>query len=729
MEAQAPGPAVLGTLLEQFYNGFIAAPDDLMGIGECINMIEAVENGPVPLPQGYGDILGQLKQVFTRIAIGDSSELHQNWEIIDKLMEQLRSGWSEVSYLHAEKVPDFPAPPATDDFLCSPAEEDPFDGDDPKGMDCSAVEDPELIKDFIEEAREHLSSIELNMLALERNPRDTNAIGEVFRPFHNIKGVSGFLNLTEIHQLTHEVETLLDHARSGKLLITDTVIDLVLTAVDILKSLIADLERGGEEGRATSTSTTMVKNFLDRLLSVQQDTDPPNIPSRKVGEMMVEGGLLEPFVVEDIVQQTKVTGHKFGEELIKQGLAEPKDVSKVLREQRHIRENAAFVRIDTGKLDNLVDMVGELVIAQSMVLCNPGVLGIQDQKLQKDCVQLRRITSELQRISMSMRMVPMKGTFQKFIRLVRDLSKKSGKEVVLEMKGEETEIDRNMVEEIYEPLVHMIRNAVDHGIETPEERVRAGKEPEGRILLSAEHKGGSIVIEIHDDGRGLDTEAIRRKAIALGLLSPGDNPDAEALYEFIFHPGFSTKESVSEVSGRGVGMDVVKRSVELLRGSMEIASTLGKGTCFKFKFPLTMAIIDGMVIRIGSERYIIPTIAVNESLRPAVECYRTVHGKGELIRVRDCWMPLIRLHRILQEGSQATDPWEAIVLVVKENGSSYCLLVDEIIGRQEVVIKSLGSTMNNIAGISGGAILGDGRVALIIDVKGIVDLHEGSRRS
>jgi two-component system, chemotaxis family, sensor kinase CheA len=329
---------------------------------------------------------------------------------------------------------------------------------------------------------------------------------------------------------------------------------------------------------------------------------------------------------------------------------------------------------------------------------------------------------------MAMRMVPIKATFQKMIRLVRDLSKKSGKEVALEMQGEDTEIDRNMVEEIYEPLVHMIRNSVDHGIESPEERNRAGKAALGTVLLAAAQQGHDIVIEIQDDGKGLDAARIRAKAVERGLISEEAHLDDDSLYQLIFHPGFSTKDVVTEVSGRGVGMDVVKRSIESLRGKVEVSSVPGRGSRFQLRLPLTMAIIDGMVTRIGDERYIVPTIALKESLRPAQEAYLTVQGRGELINVRNHLMPLIRLHQVFDVEPRHHSPWEALVLVVGENGSRYCLLVDEIIGRQEVVIKSLGGTMRNLVGVSGGAILGDGKVALIIDVKGVVNLFEGGKR-
>jgi two-component system chemotaxis sensor kinase CheA len=327
---------------------------------------------------------------------------------------------------------------------------------------------------------------------------------------------------------------------------------------------------------------------------------------------------------------------------------------------------------------------------------------------------------------MSMRMVPIKSTFQKMIRLVRDLCKKSGKEAVLEMKGEDTEMDRNMVEEIYEPLVHMIRNSIDHGIEPPVERQRLGKNPEGTIVIAAEQKGGNILIDVKDDGRGLDADKIRAKALDRKIISTEDQLDQKAIYDLIFHPGFSTKEVITDVSGRGVGMDVVKKSVEGLRGKIEVFIYPGKGSHFQFKLPLTMAIIDGMIVRVGTERYIVPTISLKESFRPDKEAYLTVHGKGETIRVRDTLMPLVRLHELFGVEPRFRDPWDGLLLVVNEDGASYCLLADEIVGRQEVVIKSLGSSLQNVAGVSGGVILGDGRVALIIDVKGVVSHYESN---
>jgi len=729
------------TIVNRLASGVIDGPDDLMGIGECLNLLDDLE-GQIGQAGPLVGIIERARLVFKRLILEESSDPSADWLEVQKLLGSLgtadavESGEGESTQIKTESA----ARPGGDEDFLEPASmaSDNDWGSGESALDLESLfheesspkveemQDPELLRDFIDEAKEHLSTIELNMLGLETNPKDIEAINAVFRPFHSIKGVAGFINLTEIHHLSHEVENLLDLARSGKLAITDSVIDIVLGGTDILKGLLEELEKG--EGGRKETSP-VVMSFLEKVKNFSGDPSVGSeTPVRKVGEILVEHGVLEDEAADDIAEKGRSEGRKFGEAAIDKGAASPREVSKALREQRHAIENAASVRVDTRKLDNLVDMVGELVIAQSMVLQNPDIMRIKDQKLQKDSVQLSRITAELQRISMSMRMVPIKSTFQKMIRLVRDLSKKSGKEIVLKMKGEETEIDRNMVEEIYEPLVHMIRNSVDHGIEMPEERTRVGKDPTGTIFICAEQKGGNIVIDIEDDGRGLDAKKIRDKAIERGIISAPDQLDEKATFDLIFHPGFSTKDKVTEVSGRGVGMDVVKKSVERLRGKMEISSKFGKGSSFHMKLPLTMAIIDGMIIQIGAERYIVPTIALKESLRLSKEAYFTVQGRGELVKVRDSLMPLVRLHSYFHEEPKFRNPWEALLMVVTEGQNSYCLLADEIIGRQEVVIKSLGDMFQQLPGISGGAILGDGKIALIIDVKGIISLYEESTR-
>jgi two-component system chemotaxis sensor kinase CheA len=320
---------------------------------------------------------------------------------------------------------------------------------------------------------------------------------------------------------------------------------------------------------------------------------------------------------------------------------------------------------------------------------------------------------------MSMRMIAVGQLFQKTSRLVRDLSRKGGKQVELELSGEETELDRNIVEELADPLMHMVRNSVDHGIETPEERARAGKPAQARVLLKAAHQAGHIVIQISDDGRGLQREKILQKARERNLIDPrAELPDSE-IFALIFHPGFSTAEKITDVSGRGVGMDVVRKQVQKLRGRIDVISKPGEGTTFLLKLPLTLAIIDGLVVGVGDQRYIVPVFAVREMLQPAEQAISTIHGRQEMALVRGTLLPLIRLHQRFHVEPRHQHPWESLLIVAESGAKLFCLMVDELIGKQEVVIKSLGEGMRNIPGVAGGAILGDGRVGLILDPEGL----------
>ncbi len=718
---------------DRLSHGVIADHDDLMGMGECLNLMEQLEAA-----QDHGESQGQrisrIKQILNGLILEECESPATEW---GELRSQLSALLGNGEKGEGDDLPrDGGEPPVffekeDSDILAQLAEDDPAlaspGPSEPQAHEPMAIGDPELARDFIEEAREHLASIELNMISLESSPTDTEAINAVFRPFHSIKGVSGFLNLTSFHHLSHEVENLLDSARSGTLTIDEPVIDVVLNSVDVLKTLLDDLENALNGDGILPPPPPSVQPLIGKVQELQKNVKDvvqgDNQQGPKLGSILLEQGLADEGTIEEAARRSSDRGTRIGEELVAMGAVTETQLGEALKEQVQSRE-ASSVRVDTKKLDNLVDMVGELVIAQSMVLQNEDVKQIRDQKLQKDMGQLGRITAELQRISLSMRMVPIRGTFQKLVRLVRDLGKKSGKDATLEMSGEETEIDRNMVELIYEPLVHMIRNSMDHGIELPQERLKNGKSAQGKIHLSAEQKGGNILISIVDDGRGLDVEKIRQRALDREIISANDKLDDRAVYELIFHPGFSTKDAVTEVSGRGVGMDVVKKSVERLRGKIEISSSLGHGSHFSLKLPLTMAIIDGMVIRVGEERFVVPTIALKESLRPEEDSLFTVQGKGEMIQVRETLMPLIRLHSVFHVEPRSSSPWEGLLLVVHDDNRSYSLLADEIVGRQEVVIKNLGSSLRNLKGISGGAILGDGRVALILDVKGMVSLYE-----
>jgi len=377
--------------------------------------------------------------------------------------------------------------------------------------------------------------------------------------------------------------------------------------------------------------------------------------------------------------------------------------------------SSSTVRVNTDKLDSLMDVVGELVIVQSQLSESARVLGIENSPLQRNISQFGRLTKEMQHTAMSLRMIPIKPTFQKMERLARDLSRDFGKKVNFHVNGEDTELDRTVVEDIGDPLVHMVRNSLDHGLETTAERIAAGKSEHGNVTLKAYHEGGNIVIELSDDGRGINPDKILTKARKQGLVQPNAQLSKEEILNLIFLPGFSTAEKVTAVSGRGVGMDVVRRNIDKLRGKIEILSEIGQGSTFRIRLPLTMAIIDGLVVRVGEDRFILPSTSVQMALRPTKEAFSTVQGRGEVLDHRGKILPLHRLHRRFGIAGAIENPWEAIIVIVENNGRAHALLVDDMVSKQEVVIKPLGGFLQSLAGISGGAILGDGNIALILD--------------
>jgi two-component system chemotaxis sensor kinase CheA len=586
------------------------------------------------------------------------------------------------------------------------------------------ISDLALAADFVTEGLEYIDEIEVNILNLEQNPEDLECINAIFRPFHSIKGVAGFLNLEQIRDIAHNLENLLDKARNNEMSVSPPLIDVILDGADALKALILRL-REEIEGQPSTPLRIDLAMLMRRIQAVGRG-DEEGLPKRKLGEILVSEGVVVQDDIKQALSVPKVpSSKKLGEILIEEGKATTKQVSQALRKQVEQSMDSSTLRVDIHKLDDLIDMVGELVITQSMIQQYLSRQGNADKNLTRDIAQLVGVTSSLQRTSMSLRMIPIRQTFQRMSRLIRDLAKKTGKSVNVELVGEETEIDRNMVDEIYNPLVHMVRNAVDHGLETPEEREKVDKSGKGTICLRAYHRGGNIVIEISDDGRGLNRQKILGKAVERSLISDAADVVEQDIFKLILLPGLSTAEKITDVSGRGVGMDVVKQSVEKLRGKIEIESETGIGTTIITRFPLTLAIIDGMIVKVGQEVYIIPTMAIRQTLRPSREQYNIVVNKGETINVMGKLLSLVRLSDILGTRSVRKNPWEAIVMVVEGENRTKCLLVDEVIGKAEVVVKSLGSGLRQIKGVSGGAIMGDGRIGLILDPEGLFELSEG----
>ncbi len=591
----------------------------------------------------------------------------------------------------------------------------------------SLAQDPELVGDFVTEAREHLSSVESNMLRLEQNPEQLEAVHAVFRGFHTIKGLAGFLEFMPIRDVAHEVETLLDLARNGKISVSGAVVDIVLESVDYLKGAIQTVElslNGGTD--ALSADEALIVRIQACIngdpaagLSSENELSEPDFP---LADVVVDTAPALSKLAEVVAQSQEPVSEPAR---ITPPEAQPKDpVAKESAQKdgaTKVAKNAeaASVRVQTAKLDYLMDMVGEMVITQSLIRHNPSLGSIQNTKLMAHLSQLARITSEVQRTTMGMRMINIGQVFSRSSRLVRDLSRKAGKQIQLELSGEETELDKTIAEELSDPLLHMVRNSCDHGIEDPQVRIAAGKDPVARIKLAAYHEGGQIVVAISDDGRGLDREKILAKAIQKGLVEPGATLSEQEIFNLIFEPGFSTAAQITDISGRGVGMDVVRKNIQKLRGRIDIQSKIGQGTTFLLKLPLTLAIIEGLVVAVGPHRYILPIYAVRELISPKPGSISTVHGRNEMAMVRDHVLPVLRLARRFQVQPKSEEASESILIVTECQEQVFCLLVDEVLGKQEVVIKSLGETLKNIPGIAGGAILGDGRVGLILDLDGL----------
>lgn len=589
--------------------------------------------------------------------------------------------------------------------------------------------DSALLADFINEAREHCAVAEQKLMDIEAGTDIEGAIHAIFRSFHTIKGAAGFLELKPILVLAHESETVLDLARKGSLTVSGPIADIIFDAVDTMRHLLEGVETAlKSDGYFDGASLTIPR--LERLRSIIADPAQSNMmgTSSRVGDILIEMGAVSQQEIDSALSRKEKPDEKLGETLVRQGLVPAKVVAHALREQQQTRSDKIasavkeMVKIDTDRLDRLVDTIGELVIAESMVGQDEEILKMASPKIARNISHLNKITRELQEMGMAMRLVPVKPTFQKLARAVRELTKKSGKEVELAIFGEETEVDRSIVENIGDPLMHMIRNAVDHGIESPEERVKAGKNRSGKITLRAYHKGGNIFFDIEDDGRGLNKEKILEKAREKGLLDGERELSDKEIFGLILLPGFSTAAKVTDLSGRGVGMDVVRKNVDAMRGHLEINSTPGKGALISMKLPLTLAIIDGMLVKVEEECYIIPTLSIVESLRLSKEMIKSVVGRGEIVDLRGDLLTLIRINELFGIPHDPQDNRPRTVVVVEDGFKRVGLVVDELLGQRQTVIKNLGRTFGNQKWIAGGAILSNGNVGLIIDVGGIINL-------
>lgn len=564
--------------------------------------------------------------------------------------------------------------------------------------------DLEMVKEFILECNDLLDTAEVALLDLESNPSDNELINTVFRAFHTIKGTSAFMGLDPISDFTHLAETLLSNVRDGILVFDRASADISLDSIDVIKKLLTTVS--SISGGDTLPTSEKYNHLHDVLSEIAENGAKPEAALEKIGglaDIPKEGADIDESGEENIPSIIEVNQNG-------NAGAESEDKKTDQNDQD------ATVRVNLGRLDRLIDMVGELVIAHSVVSQDNSVS--KDSDLMKKIAHTSKILRELQDTSLTLRMVPLKATFHKMNRLVRDLSRKAGKNVKFTTFGDDTEIDRNMVDIINEPLVHMLRNSIDHGVETPEERSAAGKSAEANVWLRAYQEGGKVVIEIEDDGKGINKEKVLQKAIEKNLVSPDKKLNDSEICSLIFHPGLSSVDKVTDLSGRGVGMDVVRRSIEQLQGKVDVESQKGKGTKVSLELPFTLAITDGMLVSVGLQKFIIPTINIEKTFRAKQEDLFTIMGSSEEIKYRGQTVPVLRLHKLFGIAEAQEDLEGGTLLIIKNNNKLYALLVDEVIGQQQLVGKSININVK-MQYISGGAILGDGKVGLILDTAAI----------
>ncbi|KUL25957.1 chemotaxis protein CheA [Actinoplanes awajinensis] len=611
----------------------------------------------------------------------------------------------------------------------------------------------EIVGEFLMESHENLDQIDRDLVSLEQEPNSRDLISRIFRAIHTIKGTSGFLAFSRLEKLAHAGESLLSRLRDGVQPVTPETITVLLVTIDGVRSLLASIEENGTESEVDIDSIIVKVNAqmnapaevkaeapaaaapvaeaapaADGEAPVPLDETPARpVPEpvaeqrQPLGQILVEAGAAQPGDVSTALQQ-QIEGdeRKLGTILLDEGKTQPAAVNEALQSQaapkRSIADSA--IRVDVDLLDTLLNMVGELVLARNQLV--RGVMEIGDSGLVRSAQRLGMITSELQAGIMKTRMQPIEHIWSKLPRVVRDLSNSLGKQVQLVMQGKDTELDRSLLEAVKDPLTHLVRNAVDHGIEEPERRIAAGKGAEGTLTLRAYHEGGHVAVEVADDGAGLDVDRIAAKAVEKGLLRPDQvaNMDRRDIMAMVFQPGFSTAAKVTNVSGRGVGMDVVKTNIENIGGAVSVDSTPGGGTVWRLTIPLTLAIIQALTVDCGEHRYVVPQVAVLELVFIDGQSTKIEYASGAPVyRLRGKLLPLIRLDRAL--GLEVGGDQGVYIMVLQADGRRFGMVVDRVLNTEEVVVKALNTRFKDIGLYAGATILGDGKVGLILDVSSL----------
>ncbi len=618
----------------------------------------------------------------------------------------------------------------------------------------------EMVESFVAETTDLIDSAENNLLEVENDPSDAPQIHDAFRSIHTIKGNAGFFGFANIEKMCMDIETRMDAVRQGTRKPDQNTVTELLNNLDQIRNALTTVsaaepsdtdssesaetgtvsEDADPPGAAAKGDTTEENEVSQEETAAEQsaeegDFDPEEFGDdedagyKPLGDLLVEMGVISENDVENALEEQQ---RKIGEILIKQGATKEEIVEKVLAAQTTAREEAQKkgekykvrrkdIRVDMRRLDKLFDLMGELITAEAMVMSHPELEGVEIESFSRAASSMSKITREMQEITMTIRMIPLEGLFNKMRRLVRDLARKFEKQINLHLSGQETEMDRNVIEEISDPMVHIIRNSIDHGIEDEAARKKAGKDTAGNIWLDAKYEGNEIWITVKDDGGGLKRDKILKKARENGLIEgSGDDMEDEEVFKLIFEPGFSTADQVSEISGRGVGMDVVRRNIEKLRGKIGIESSVGVGTSMILKIPLTLAIIDSIIFKVGEMQYSLPIEDVIEFQKiEKHQITKTSEGE-EVLRLRDEIMPIIELYRLYGINGAVMDPEEGIFIIVQTTGKKAAVLVDDIIGNRQVVIKPLPEYMGEIRAISGCSILGSGEISLILDTTALV---------
>ena len=578
-------------------------------------------------------------------------------------------------------------------------------------------QDPALLQEFLIESEELLEGMNQDLVALEQAPDDTELLNRIFRALHTIKGTSGFLNFDPVVRLSHRAEDVLNTLRRSEVEFSRRIMDALLAARDQLSIMLQDIREGGLKDYA-----------LDGLIAELEAVQKPAPAPSRLGDILVAEGVIAPDALQDVLQQQAQSGEirKIGELLVEKGLASQTDVSNALARQKRQADSviaAQTMRVDVRKLDELINLVGELVLERNRLFqlsreLSMGRLEMQDltEAFSQSTARLSFITEELQAAGLRARMVPIDTVFRKFPRLVRDVAHNLKKEVDLLVSGEDTELDKTMVEMIGDPLVHLVRNSLDHGLELPDVRESAGKPRKGTIRLEARQEGDQIIISVADDGAGIDPARIAKKAMEKGLVTADRlrTMTTREILDFVFLPGFSTAEKISDLSGRGVGMDVVRSNLTKLNGTIELESKLGGGTTVFLRLPLTLAILPVLLVEVGNEIYALPLRSVVETARiRATELHR--FEGSELLHLRGETVPLLRLRQIFKVQYRADEKGSDKVVILGIGERRFALLVDNLIGQESTVIKPLGSYLHHCSGIAGATISGDGRVRLVLD--------------